>query len=377
MAELAEIAETDEMDGDGAIAIVGMAGRFPGARGTSTAFWRNLREGVEAISLLHRRGARGGRRRRRRASRDPALRQGAGDARGRRALRRRLLRLQPPRGGDHRLRSTGSSSSAPGRRWRTPATIRPVSRGDRGLCRRQLQPLSAHALRPSGDPAPAGRLPGAPRQREGLPADPDLLQARPARARASPCRPPARPRWSPSISPARACSTASATWRSPAGVSIRYLPEARLPLPGGRNPLARRPLPGLRRRGAGHGRRQRRRRGRAEAAGGRARRRRPHPRRDPRLGDQQRRLGEGRLHGPERRRAVAGDRGGAGDRRCRARDRPLRRGARHRHPAGRPDRDRRPDPGFPRPHRGAAASAPWARSRPTSATWTPRPASPA
>ena len=33
------------------IAVVGMAGRFPGARNL-TEFWRNLRDGVESISML-------------------------------------------------------------------------------------------------------------------------------------------------------------------------------------------------------------------------------------------------------------------------------------------------------------------------------------
>src|SRR5271169_2503601 len=34
------------------IAVVGMAGRFPGARNLAE-FWRNLRDGVEAISTLN------------------------------------------------------------------------------------------------------------------------------------------------------------------------------------------------------------------------------------------------------------------------------------------------------------------------------------
>ena len=42
--------------------------------------------------------------------------------------------------------------------------------------------------------------------------------------------------------------------------------------------------------------------------------------------------------------------------------------------AGRPDRDRRADQAFRERHRRAGASAPSARSRPTSATWTRRPA---
>ena len=47
--------------------------------------------------------------------------------------------------------------------------------------------------------------------------------------------------------------------------------DGRLPLPGGRHPLARRPLPRVRRRGARHGRRQRRRDRRRQAARGRRR----------------------------------------------------------------------------------------------------------
>ena len=55
----------------------------------------------------------------------------------------------------------------------------------------------------------------------------------------------------------------------------RAAAPARLPLPGGRDPLAGRPLPRLRPPRAGHRLRQRRRRRRAAAARGRARRRRP------------------------------------------------------------------------------------------------------
>ncbi len=34
-----------------AIAIIGMAGRFPGAKNVNE-FWQNLRDGVESISLI-------------------------------------------------------------------------------------------------------------------------------------------------------------------------------------------------------------------------------------------------------------------------------------------------------------------------------------
>ena len=155
-------------------------------------------------------------------------------------------------------------------------------------------------------------------------------------------------RWSRSTWPARACSPASATWRWPAACRSRCR-SGRLPLPGGRHPLARRPLPRRSTPGRGTVVGERRRRGRAQAARRRARRRRHHPRRHPRLGDQQRRRAEGRLHRAERRRA------GRGDRRRRRRwpastreTIALRRGARHRHRARRPDRGRGADPGVPR-----------------------------
>lgn len=45
------MSKTDSFDSFEAVAVVGMACRFPGARDV-TAFWRNLREGVEAISFF-------------------------------------------------------------------------------------------------------------------------------------------------------------------------------------------------------------------------------------------------------------------------------------------------------------------------------------
>ena len=66
------------------------------------------------------------------------------------------------------------------------------------------------------------------------------------------------------------------------------------------------------------------------------------------VGHQQRRRGEGQLHGAERRRARRRHRDGAGSRRDRSADDLLRRGARHRDAARRPDRDRRADAGVPR-----------------------------
>src|SRR6202043_4156447 len=43
--------EPENITAGPSIAVVGMAGRFPGARNLAE-FWRNLRDGVESISLL-------------------------------------------------------------------------------------------------------------------------------------------------------------------------------------------------------------------------------------------------------------------------------------------------------------------------------------
>ena len=108
--------------------------------------------------------------------------------------------------------------------------------------------------------------------------------------------------------------------------------------------------------------RQRRRRRRAQAAGGRAGRRRHDPRRDPRLGDQQRRRPQGRLHRAQRRRAGRGHRRGAG--RAPACD-PATIGYVEAHgtgtPLGDPDRGRGAHAGVPAPTPRDAASAPSAR----------------
>ncbi|MNQ44340.1 hypothetical protein D3C85_580930 [compost metagenome] len=121
----------------------------------------------------------------------------------------------------------------------------------------------------------------------------------------------------------------------------------RLPLPERRHPLARRPLPRLRRPGRGHGDRQRRGHRRAAPAGRRAARRRHHPRRHQGHGRQQRRRRQDRLHRTERAGPGRRDpRGAADGRRARAHHR-LCRGARHGHHAGRPDRAGRAHAGLP------------------------------
>ncbi len=107
-------------------------------------------------------------------------------------------------------------------------------------------------------------------------------------------------------------------------------------------------------------------------------RRRPDPRGDQRLGGQQRRRsGKVGYTAPSVDGQARGHRRGARRRRRRPGEHRLRRGARHRHAARRPDRGRGAHPGVPQADRRAPASAASARSRPTSATSTPPPAWPA
>ena len=45
------MSNTDSLKQTDAVAVIGMAGRFPGARNVEE-FWANLREGVESISFF-------------------------------------------------------------------------------------------------------------------------------------------------------------------------------------------------------------------------------------------------------------------------------------------------------------------------------------
>ncbi len=215
------MSESESNAASPAIAIIGMAGRFPGADDVERVLGEPRRR-RRVDHLLHRGGA-AGRRRPAGLLADPAYVRARALIAGPRAVRRRALRLQPARGRAH-----GPAAPAPPR----------VRLG--GARARRLRPAAATRARSASSPAPAsntyllceparqrraarrgGRLPGDAGERRRLPGHPRLLQARPARARASPCRPPARPRWSRSTSPSRACSTASATWRWPAACGSR------------------------------------------------------------------------------------------------------------------------------------------------------------
>ena len=198
-------------------------------------------------------------------------------------------------------------------------------------------------------------------------------------ARRSTCRRPARRRSSPSTSPCRACSSFECDLALAGGVDDRGAPPRRLRVPGGRDPLARR-------RTAGRSTSGRRARCSRAASGVVAlrrladahRRRRPDPRRRSRArpinNDGQRKVGylapsvDGHADVVKEALAVAGLSGPR---------HPAARGPRHRHRRRRPDRGRRARPRRSGRRPPTPASAGSCRRSRTSATSTPRPASPA
>jgi hypothetical protein len=106
--------EIEDVDG---IAIVGMAGRFPRARNIDE-FWRNLRNGVEAISFFTEEELRS-------AGVDSALLSDPSYVRANATLEDIELFdasfFEKPRSW---IRSNASSWSAHGKHWRMPGTVR-------------------------------------------------------------------------------------------------------------------------------------------------------------------------------------------------------------------------------------------------------------
>ena len=308
--------EYEQQGGEFDVAIIGMAGRFPGADDLET-FWRNLRDGRESI---------------RHFTDDELRAAGVPDE-----------LLADPRLREGRAAgSTTSSSSTPASSATRPREARGAGPAAAPLPGVRLGGAGGRRLRPRARAGPRRRLRRraapdvhrAPRlrrrradgrvgdhwhvrpgQRQGLPRHPRLLQAGPARPEPSPCRPPARPRSSPSTWPAepaerRVRHGAGRRRRRPrpAASAATCYQEGGIVSPDGHCRAFDAGAPAARSAGSGVGRR------RAQAAGRRAGRRRHHPRRDPRLGDQQRRRAQGRLHRAERRRPGRGDRRGAGGR---------------------------------------------------------------
>jgi len=345
-APAAVAAPETRVPGDGAVAIVGLAGRFPGAANVEQ-LWANLCAGVASIARFSDEGARRGRRRSRTAARPP-VRPAAGTLDGV-ELSTPTSSLQPARGRDPwtpappvpRVRLGGPG----GRRLRFPA----------GCCRGPVGVFAGlgfntylHQLLTGLDRETVGDLqlvlgndriscrPGSPTSwLEGTqPGGPDRLLQLPGG------RPPGLPESS---------SSGTATWRSPAvfpspcrsAPAISTTPAASsrptaLPAPST-------PRRAARLRGSGVGIVVLKRL--ADAAGARG-----YPaRRHPRLGDQQRRLSASRLHGAERRGAGRGDHRGPGRRGGRSGHRHYVEGARHRSPPSWAIRSKcRPWPGLSR-----------------------------
>ncbi len=255
------------------IAVVGMAGRFPGARSVDE-LWRNLAGGVESISFFSEdeviaAGVDPA------LARDPRYVKAGGVLDGIEWFDAGVLRIYAARSGDH-----GSAAarvprvrvgSARARRLRQRA----VPETDRRLRRHEHEHL--RAVEPdlqSGRGRRARRGAGRDQQPARSPGHARVLQAGSARpelhgadrlldlARRGASRLPGAPRRR-----MRHGARRRRVDRRPA--------ERRLPVRRGRHPLARRPLPRVRRRGRGHDRRVRRRRRRAEAARGCAGGRRP------------------------------------------------------------------------------------------------------
>ena len=306
--------------GGGAIAIVGLAGRFPGAPGVET-LWANLCAGVASITRFS----------------DEEL-AAAGVARE----LRRDPRYVPAAGvlDGVELFDAGFFGYTP----REAELLDPQQRLFLECAWEALEDAGYDSLRV---PGPVGVFAGLgfntylhadprqPRPRDGRPArrccsgnDKDFLATRVSYKLNLK---------GPSVTVQTACSTSlvavhlacqnlllgACDMALAGGVSIALPAARRLSLRGGGHPLARRLLPRLRRRGgARHGARRAApasscSSGSTDALAAR----RHHPRRHPRLGGQQRRLRQGRLHRAERRRAGRGDHRGAGRRRGRARAR--------------------------------------------------------
>ncbi len=334
------------------IAIVGMAGRFPGARSVAE-LWQNLCGGVESITFF---------------SRDELLAEGhdaaeidqpgyvpaAGFLADGDCFDAELVRPGAARGRGHGPAASGLPGVRLGGAGGRRLPARRLPRTGRGLRRLQPELLPAATCSPTRRSRRACRTCRALLTTTRTSCPPGSPTCWTSRARASACRPPARPRWwrstgLPGAAPrrvrrgARRRRLAAAPRRRGLSPRTRAAPS---------RPTATAAPSTPRRRGIVTG--ERRRRGGAEAAGRRAGRRRLGLRGDPRRGGQQRRRRQGRLHRPERGRPGGGDRAAA---LAAAGSSPASIGYVEAHgtgtPTGRPDRDR-----APRAFRGHATAAP-------------------
>ncbi len=363
-------ARRDAVRTEGAVAIIGMSGRFPGANGVE-AFWENLKAGVDSITFF---------------SREELLEIGVP------AASLADPNYVPARG----VIEGVSEFDAPFFGY-SPREAEIVDPQQRLFLECSWEAVEDAGYEPSRFPGDVGVFAGAGMNTYilNLMSDPEALdRLSNFNLMIGNDKDYLAPRVSyklglkgPSISVQTACSTSlvAVHLACQSLLSRRVRRRARrrrlgppaagsgLPLRGRDGPLARRPLPHLRRQGFRLRGRQRGRGGRAAPARRCAARRRCHPRRDPRLGGEQRRLVQGGVHRAERGGAGAGDRPGAGGGGRRSRQHRLRGGPRHRHRDGRSHRGRGSQPGLT-DRRWPAVVASSARPRPTSGISTPRPA---
>jgi polyketide synthase PksJ len=319
---LARAGARREAVGQGAIAIIGMAGRFPGA-GSVEELWRNLTGGVESITFFG----------------DEELR----------AAGLPESELSSPRYVRARGIVEGADRFDAGFFGYSPREAEVVDPQQRLFLECAWEAFEDAGHEPASFPGSVGVFAGAGMNTYMLNflSDPEVLDSV---GNFQVMISNDKDFLAPRVSYKLGLTGPSLAVQSSCGARRRRLPapatESGLPPSRGRGLLAGRPLPGLRReRGRLRGG-ERRRRGAAAPPGGRPARRRSRARRDPRLGGEQRRLVEGGLHGPQHRRPGAGDRRGARGGGGRPGLDRLRRGARHGHRAGRSDRDRRPHPGL-------------------------------
>ena len=210
---------------------------------------------------------------------DPDYVRRARSARRRRGVRRRLLRHRQARRRDHGPAASSLHRVLLGSAGDGGSRARALRRSNRRVRRLRLQHL--HAEQPAHEPGarrPSRHVPAPPHsERQGLPVDDGLVPARSAR--------PVRERADRVLDVARRGAPRGA---EPARVRVRHRarrwldhpgsPPGWLRLPRGRDPLAGRLLPRLRRAVGGNGPHQRSRRRRASPPCRRPRRSRPDPR---------------------------------------------------------------------------------------------------
>ena len=251
-----------ETAADRRIAVIGMAGRFPGADDLD-AYWRLITSGERAVrTFTAEELAAAGVSEAERARPDHLPVGGALE--GMRPVRRRVLRDQRPRGADHRAAAAAAPGGLPpgpgGRRLRAPPGAHPGRRlrGDR---HEPARPSDVSAQQPGDHPGPqrpGERPPAGHRQPARLPREPRRL---PPRSDRPGDRRPDRVlhrRWSRCTWRSRRCWPATRTWRSPAPPPCTCR-RRRLPLRARSRSCPERRVPGVRRGGRRHGRRQRRR----------------------------------------------------------------------------------------------------------------------